>query len=288
MTGRPAAAYTGRGQALLLVGHGSTDPRHAASLHRLAEELRGGAAGGGRSEPAPRVALGFLDHCGPTVAEALADLLAPDGGSGDAPTLTAWRARRAPVDVRVLPLFLTTAYHVRHDVPAALRTAVEALPAADRRRVTIGLDAALGPDPLLRAALAERLRDAGVEPDGRTGVLLGAAGTSDRDALAGIAAEARAWRAAGRLDVLPGYASTAAPDAARAVAALRRRGAERVAVASYFLAPGLLHDRLAEAARGAGATVVAEPLCTPAGVTPALARLVLGRLDQARCRPVSA
>jgi sirohydrochlorin ferrochelatase len=52
-------------------------------------------------------------------------------------------------------------------------------------------------------------------------------------------------------------------------------GARRVAVAAYFLAPGLLHDAVVTAARAAGAVAVAEPL----GTAPELVRLVLDRAD---------
>ena len=54
------------------------------------------------------------------------------------------------------------------------------------------------------------------------------------------------------------------------VAAARGRGARRVVIASYLLAPGLFHTRLA----GYGADGVAEPL----GADPAIADLVVARL----------
>jgi sirohydrochlorin ferrochelatase len=58
-----------------------------------------------------------------------------------------------------------------------------------------------------------------------------------------------------------------------AVAALRAQGSARVAVASYFLAPGLLHDRALSMAFSAGAVDASAPL----GAAPELARLVLRR-----------
>jgi sirohydrochlorin ferrochelatase len=62
------------------------------------------------------------------------------------------------------------------------------------------------------------------------------------------------------------------------VTALRDRGAERIAVAAYFLAPGLLYDRAVTGARAAGASVAAAPL----GDAPEIAELVLRRADVAR------
>jgi sirohydrochlorin ferrochelatase len=53
-----------------------------------------------------------------------------------------------------------------------------------------------------------------------------------------------------------GYGASAHPSVPEAVAAARATGAERVVVASYLLAPGHFHSRLAEA----GADVVTAPL----------------------------
>jgi sirohydrochlorin ferrochelatase len=61
-----------------------------------------------------------------------------------------------------------------------------------------------------------------------------------------------------------------------AVAGLARRGLARVAVASYFTAPG----RFATQAAAAAPWIAAEPL----GAHPAMARLVLHRYDEATAR----
>ncbi|MGH3738816.1 MAG: hypothetical protein ACRDT6_24935, partial [Micromonosporaceae bacterium] len=57
---------------------------------------------------------------------------------------------------------------------------------------------------------------------------------------------------------------------------LRAAGAQRVAVASYFLAPGLLYDRVVAAA-AAGAVAVARPLVD----LPELVDVVLARYQSA-------
>ena len=54
-------------------------------------------------------------------------------------------------------------------------------------------------------------------------------------------------------------------------------GARRVAVAGYFLAPGLLYDTASTSALRAGALAVAAPL----GGLPEVARLVLQLIDRA-------
>jgi sirohydrochlorin ferrochelatase len=58
-----------------------------------------------------------------------------------------------------------------------------------------------------------------------------------------------------------------------AVAAARRDGAQRVVVASYLLAPGHFHDKLA----GAGADAVTAPLLPDARI----AAVLLDRYDAA-------
>jgi sirohydrochlorin ferrochelatase len=257
---------TTRPPAVLVVAHGSRDPRHAASIERFADALRDtgtGGSGTGGSGTGP-VAVGYLDHCGPSVTEAL-------------------RALATTSDqVVALPLFLAAAYHVKHDVPGALDRARAALRPALRHRVVVRVADALGPNALLIAAMEGRLRQAGVWPgDDETAVVLGAAGTSDPGALAGIMCAAWDWARLGWHAVMPAYASTSAPTADAAVRELRRTGARRVVVASYFLAPGNLSDRLADAARAAGADAVTAPLCTPREVAPDLVRLAHRRYHQA-------
>jgi sirohydrochlorin ferrochelatase len=71
-----------------------------------------------------------------------------------------------------------------------------------------------------------------------------------------------------------GYASASGPTAADAVEELRRLGATRILVASYFLAAGRLYDAAAGSATGAGAMAVAAPL----GAAPELVEMVLDRV----------
>ncbi|MGH3417831.1 MAG: sirohydrochlorin chelatase, partial [Actinocrinis sp.] len=123
--------------ALLAVGHGSRDPRHAASLHGLLDAVRF-ARPGLRAQPA------FLDLSGPDVTTALARLAA----SG---------ARH----VTVVPLFLRHGYHVRHDIPAVTAQALRSL--GPRRAPALTVARQLGPDALVDAALDRRLREQGLD-----------------------------------------------------------------------------------------------------------------------------
>jgi len=242
---RPAPSTAAGSGSLLLVAHGSRDPRHASVVTALAARAR-------ELRPGLPISVGYLDHCAPGIEQVVARL---DG------TVTA------------LPLLLGRAFHARSDIPGALAAA-----AARNPRVRIHQGAVLGPAPLLLAALTRRLAEAGVEPGPGTGVVLAAAGSSDAAANAvtrQVAADLE--RAHGWAAVEVAHASAAPPRVADAVAALRARGARRIAVAPYLLAPGLLPDRIAAEAMAAGADTLAAPL----GAAPELAELLLHRYDQA-------
>ncbi|WP_171162343.1 sirohydrochlorin chelatase [Streptomyces sp. I05A-00742] len=230
--------------ALILVAHGSRDPRHAATVAALRARVAA-------RSPGLRVEAGFLDFRSP-----------------DVPTVLAGLAADGVREAVAVPLLLTHAFHAGTDIP-------EVLEAATPSDMTVRQAPVLGPSPLLVAALERRLREAGVPSGARrsTGVVLAAAGSSDPGAAAVVAGIARAWQATGWRAVRPAYASAAAPRTEDAVRALRAEGCERVAVARYVLAPGRLPDRMTAGAREAGADVVTEPL----GAAPEVVSLLVRR-----------
>ncbi|MER6678008.1 sirohydrochlorin chelatase [Streptomyces sp. NPDC000983] len=231
---------------LLVIAHGSRDPRHAATVHALVRRVRS-------MRPGLRVETGFLDFNIPSVPAVLESL-----------------AAEGVRDVVALPLLLTRAFHAKADIPAVLRAA----PA----RLRIRQAEVLGPSPLLLAALERRLYEAGLTPADKpsTGVVLASAGSTDPEAGAVIAEIAREWRHTGWCAVRPAFASASLPRTEDAVRELRALGCARVAVAPYVLAPGFLPDRIARGA--AEADVLAEVL----GPAPEVARLLLERYDTAR------
>jgi len=267
---RPARLISGDRLAVVLVAHGSRDPRAAASTEALARAVR-------RAHPGWAVRAAYLDHAGPRPLDVLASL--PPG-------------RR----VVVVPLLLTAAYHGRVDIPAVLAEAA-ALP------LDVTLADVLGPLPeprrpsgsgtvssLLLDGLTRRLsgareagrlsgaREAGrAGPDGLDAVVLAAAGTRHAAARETIKWAADALSARLSLPCAVAYASAAPPAVGDAVALLRAAGARRVGMAAYFLAPGFLYDLAARSARAAGAVAVADPL----GDAPELVRLVATRVDAA-------
>ncbi|MER5182676.1 sirohydrochlorin chelatase [Streptomyces sp. NPDC002896] len=257
---------------LLVIAHGSRDPRHAATVHALVRRVRS-------LRPGLRVETGFLDFNIPSVTGVLESL-----------------AAEGVRDVVALPLLLTRAFHAKADIPAVLR---EAPP-----QLRIHQAEVLGPSPLLLSALERRLYEAGLTPatafsrgatpvppadnpawrreidrmKSSTGVVLASAGSTDPEAIAVIAEIAREWRHTGWCAVRPAFASASLPRTEDAVRELRALGCARVAVAPYVLAPGFLPDRIARGAAEADADVLADVL----GPTPEVARVVLERYDEAR------
>ncbi|MFD7613481.1 sirohydrochlorin chelatase [Streptomyces sp. NPDC059828] len=236
---------------LLVIAHGSRDPRHAATVHALVRRVRA-------LRPRLRVSTAFLDFNAPAVPQVLERMANDDVR-----------------DVVALPLLLTRAFHAKTDIPSVLDAA-----RARHPRLRIVQADVLGPSPLLLDALERRLYEAGLTPADKpsTGVVLASAGSSDPEAIAVIAEMARELRHTGWCAVRPAFASAALPRTGDAVRALRADGVRRVAVAPYVIAPGRLPDRIADGAGCAGADVLADVL----GPAPELAGLLLQRYDESR------
>ncbi len=161
----------------------------------------------------------------------------------------------------VVPLLLSTGFHVRVDIARAVESAGGLAVAAQ----------ALGPDPILIRVLAQRLAECGAGPDDP--VVLAAAGSSDPRAGADVdqmVAALSAFR--GGAPVSVGFLASATPTVVDAVAQARHDHPGRpVAIATYLLAPGHFSGRL----EAAGADRVAAPLAPH----PDLAALALTRFD---------
>ena len=112
-------------RAIVLFAHGARDPCWAEPFEAIAARVRNAA-------PGCEVALAFLELMAPTLQDAAANLVA---------------AGATRIDV--VPLFLGSGGHLRHDLPplvAALRAA--------HLRVDIRLHAAIGEHAAVVAAMA--------------------------------------------------------------------------------------------------------------------------------------
>jgi sirohydrochlorin ferrochelatase len=208
---------------LLLVAHGTASPAGAATTARLRDSIHA-------ARPSTEVDLCFLDVVDPRLADAL----------DDRPTV-------------VVPLLLSTGYHVQTDIPAAV---------APHPHVRVARH--LGPHALLVDALMDRLRDI---PPGSSTALVGT-GSSRPEAASELAESARLL--ADRLNRRV-HALTFGGDLGAGLAAMPAP----VQVSTYLLAEGQFFSALCDVATGLGS--VAAPL----GVHPALVELVWLRYDEA-------
>lgn len=203
---------------------------HGSSYPAAAETVTALARNVTRLAPVIDIRVAFVQHAEPSLPQALAQ-------AGD--------------NAIVVPLLLSTGYHLTTDI------------AGTAKRVA----GPLGPDQLLVTALMSRLAEAGVP--GGVGIVLAATGSSDPKAADQIAAQADLLAAELDAPVIAAFAASGQPSVEDAVARLRDSTRGPVAVASYLLAPGLFHDRLAKS----GADWVTAPL----GDHPAVAALVIDR-----------
>lgn len=239
-------------RAVLLVAHGSRDPRAAATVTSLVTAVR-------RRLPETLVGVAYLDFSEPDVGRALTELAA-DG------------ARQ----IDVVPLLFAPGYHLRVDLPSAIAEVRAGLPwLAVVVREPLGVAPEGGHPDLLVDALRARLRETVRDYDA---VVLASAGSSDPAARAVVEQVADRWSRRAGLSVVPAHATAATPTVVEAVAALRCRGAAHVAVSELFIAPGRLPEAVRRAARSAGAVAVAEPL----GVEAHLVDLLVRRATQPR------
>ena len=200
--------------ALMALAHGSRDPRSAATIKALVDEVTQAAP-----RPAGRDGV-------PRAVQAVAS--------------TRWStssSRRGFDEIVVVPLLLTDAYHAKVDVPAAVAE-------ADARHAGLAVRATsiLGLEPCFLEVLDVRMREALSAARVREldALVLAAAGSSDPLANQSVARLARLWGTHHKLPVTRGVrlgGSRRPP--ARPCAPSASEGRRHIAVASLFLAPGL-------------------------------------------------
>jgi sirohydrochlorin ferrochelatase len=234
--------------ALVLAAHGSVDPRSAANARAVGGWL-------GRLRPRLDVHVAFCEFNSPR----LVDVLASETGH----------------HAVVTPLLLADAYHARIDIPRQIA----------RCGVAVRQAEVLDVDDRLVSVLHERLAELGVSAlEREVGVLVVAIGSSHAEA------NARTVQVAQRLAVDTRWAGTttafatgSGPSLAQAANRLRRRGARRLVIAPWFLAPGQLTDRVRKYATQNGIAMAA-----PLGAHPLVAETVLDRFDEAVAEQIAA
>lgn len=256
---------------LLLVGHGSRDPRAAVAF----EALRRAVAA---RLPDRRVGGGFLELADPPIDEAL-DALVADGAT----------------DVVAVPYVLFGAGHLKDDGPAILARARRRHPSLNIR---LARDLGIEPSVLAvaedrsRAAL-DRLSAQGPRPAPQTGaVVLVGRGSTDPDACADLVKFARLLgdgRGLGTVEAA--FVAMSQPSVIDALDRVHRLGATQVAVVPLFLFEGVLVERIsAQVAAWAEERTATPPpwgppprveVGDPLGIDDRLADLVVARHHEA-------
>jgi len=247
LTAPVPGALRSRPPALILTAHGSADPRSAATVRALAVRMR-------RLRPGIDVRVAFCEQNTPHLRDVL--------GALDSPAV-------------VVPLLLASAYHARIDIPGMIADAGAEVLQADT----------LGEDSRLVEVMRQRLAEIDVTPTQRDlGVLVVAVGSSHPAAnartatLAGALTDGTRWAG-----VQVAHATEPHPSVMDGIELLQQRGARRIALAPWFIAPGRITDRIGETARAAGI-----PIAAPLGAHPMVASTVLDRFDQAVAARVAA
>jgi len=201
--------------ALVAVAHGTREPAGREVIANLVDDVR-------RRLPGVEVITAWVELVEPGLREVMSGMQRP---------------------AVVVPLLLSTGYHVTVDVPAA----------AALCPAPVHVAAPLGPDRYLARAMTARLREAGALFG--DAVVLAAAGSTYPEGLADAERAAALLRSEWGPRVTVAYVSSVEPDVPAAVEQVRQSGADRVCVAPYLLAPGRFSSQVTELATVAGATV---------------------------------
>jgi sirohydrochlorin cobaltochelatase len=205
------------GHALLIVGHGSRDPRGAREFHDLVGLVR-------RRNPALMVEGGFIELSQPPISECVNQL-----------------AKCGAKNVAAIPLMLLAAGHAKDDIPATVVR--EKMNHPD---MTFNYGRALGIRPELLELMDERISAVVPEREKEeTAVLIVGRGSSDPDANSDLSKIARLFYEGRPYPVVESaYVSMTPPDVKAGLDRCRRLGPSRIVIFSYFLFTGVLEERI--------------------------------------------
>ena len=207
----------GAGPALLIVGHGSRDPRGASEFHELVALAR-------ECNPSLSVEGGFIELSRPPISECVNRL-----AGGGARIIAA------------VPLMLLAAGHAKDDIPATLVREKMSHP-----EVGFEYGRALGIRPELLELMDEKISAVVPEEEKEeTAVLVVGRGSSDPDANSDLFKVSRLFYEGRPYPMVEtAYVSMTPPSVHEGLERLKRLGAKKIAVFSYFLFTGVLEERI--------------------------------------------
>ena len=207
----------GASPALLIVGHGSRDPRGAREFHELVALVR-------ERNPALSVEGGFIELSRPPISECVNRL-----------------ARGGARSIAAVPLMLLAAGHAKDDIPATLVREKMSHP-----EIGFEYGRALGIRPELLELMDEKISAAVPEEEKEeTAILVVGRGSSDPDANSDLFKVSRLFYEGRPYPMVEtAYVSMTPPSVHDGLERLKRLGAKKIAVFSYFLFTGVLEERI--------------------------------------------
>jgi sirohydrochlorin cobaltochelatase len=207
----------GAGPALLIVGHGSRDPRGAREFHELVALTR-------ECNPSLSIEGGFIELSRPPISECVNRLA--EGGVRN---------------IAAVPLMLLAAGHAKDDIPATLVREKMSHP-----EVGFEYGRALGIRPELLELMDEKISAAVPEEEKEeTAILVVGRGSSDPDANSDLFKASRLFYEGRPYPLVEtAYVSMTPPSVHEGLERLKRLGAKKIAVFSYFLFTGVLEERI--------------------------------------------
>jgi sirohydrochlorin cobaltochelatase len=207
----------GAGPALLVVGHGSRDPRGAREFHELVALVK-------ERDPTLTVEGGFIELSRPPISECVSRLV-----------------QNGARKVAAVPLMLLAAGHAKDDIPATLVREKMSHPG-----IEFGYGRALGIRPELLELMDERISVAVPEDEREeTAVLVVGRGSSDPDANSDLTKVSRLFYEGRPYPMVEtAYVSMTPPNVSEGLERLKKLGARRIVVFSYFLFTGILEERI--------------------------------------------
>lgn len=232
--------------ALVCLAHGSRHPGATAAVNRISATVAELTGAETRSA--------YLDFSPRTLTAVAEDL-----------------RERGYAKVLVVPLLFTEAYHLRHDIPAALASAAE----ATTLRIELTPQVGMGSDVV--ALLASRI------PSGTDDLIIYSVGSSVKEAnmeVAECAARVGAWVGIdARVITATGPAADTGPQAL--LAAVSRMSGRAVHIAPLFISPGTLWDAARAILDGIPNITVGEPL--DVAIAPVVAARVQAYRGDSEC-----
>lgn len=207
-----------RREGIFIVGHGTKSNEGVKQFIETVNQVQ--------DKSSLPVGFGFIELANPTIASGLEQFVNSSSVN----------------HVKIVPLLLLAAGHVKNDIPDAISNARLSHPT-----LSFEISKDLSIAPILLEIIEDRVIESVSKFESRKPefTLLVGRGSTDPDANSDLYKISRLLSERGRIgEVQPGFISLAKPDVPSSLNRLTKIGASEVVVAPYFLFSGALLDRI--------------------------------------------